>query len=180
MRSTLLLLLLCLIPFHVMSANTKELATLLPEIPENWKPDGEPRLYYPEQLYDYINGGAELYISYGMNRVISQLLSNENGDEIRVEIFDMNEAKNAFGVFTHTRTSDEKKFGQGSQYFTGAQIFWKNKYPAAAIPQEAKQRGAFLVIINYDETPFDKMADLVIKGSAGKILHELAKLVQKG
>jgi hypothetical protein len=85
------------------------------------------KIYTPETLYDYIDGGAELYISYGMKEVASRVIVNKN-NEIRIEIFDMTEPKNAFGVFSHTRTCDEKMYGQGSQYFTGAQIFWKNKY----------------------------------------------------
>ena len=40
----------------------------------------------------------------------------------------MKEARNAFGVFTHTRTKNDKMYGQGSQNFTGAIIFWKDHY----------------------------------------------------
>lgn len=44
-------------------------------------------------------------------------------------------------------------------------------YPAAAIPIEALDAGAELVIINDEPTPFDHMAALVIRGKAGEILR---------
>jgi hypothetical protein len=116
-----------LIPFK-MQAQTTSLSTFLPDNIEGWKIDDTDKVYNSETLYDYIDGGAELYLSYGMNAVISRRYSKEGVGEIQVEIFDMIWPKNAFGVYTHTRTIDEKRLGQGSQYFTGAQIFWKDKY----------------------------------------------------
>jgi len=110
------------------SSLSQNLSDFLPESPSGWKIEGKDKIYDLESLYDYINGGAELYISYGMKDVISRLLTNSSGDEIRIEIFDMMDAKNAFGVFSHTRTKDEGKYGQGSQYFPGTQIFWKGQY----------------------------------------------------
>jgi len=110
-----------------MQAQLSESSIKLPDSINGWYQPDELILHTPETLYDYINGGAELYISYGMKEVISQLYIHQDL-EIRVEIFDMGSSKNAFGVFSHTRTEDENEYGQGSQYFTGALIFWKGKY----------------------------------------------------
>jgi len=105
----------------------QSITDLLPKSIKGWSLREADKVYTPENLYDYIDGGAELYLSYGMKEVASRIITRDNS-EIRIEIFDMIEAKNAFGVFTHTRTHDEMKYGQGSQYFTGAQIFWKDNY----------------------------------------------------
>jgi NAD-dependent deacetylase len=43
-------------------------------------------------------------------------------------------------------------------------------YPAAALPMDAVQAGARLVIVNAEETPFDDMATLVVRGKAGEVL----------
>ena len=43
-------------------------------------------------------------------------------------------------------------------------------FPAADIPMLGKEAGARLVIINREETPFDRQADLVIHASAGEVL----------
>lgn len=111
-----------------MHGQPNELYKIVPATPQGWIKEGESTIYNKETLYDYIDGGAELYISYGMDSVISTLYTKEGIGEIRVEIFDMHNAENAFGVFSHTRTRDEKEYGNGSQYFTGALIFWKGNY----------------------------------------------------
>jgi hypothetical protein len=100
---------------------------LLPENPAGWKTSLDDRIYTPESLYDYIDGGAELYLSFNMIEVASRIIAMDEA-EIRIEIFDMSSSSDAFGVFSHTRTRDEKQYGQGSQYFTGALIFWKANY----------------------------------------------------
>lgn len=46
-------------------------------------------------------------------------------------------------------------------------------YPAAQLPQIARQRGASLVIIDRAETALDEMADVVIRGEAGEVLSDL-------
>jgi len=49
-------------------------------------------------------------------------------------------------------------------------------YPAAFLPQMAKDSGAKLVIINREPTPFDAMADLVIHGQAGESMEHAMEL----
>jgi len=49
-------------------------------------------------------------------------------------------------------------------------------YPAAYMPQLAKESGAKLVIINREPTPFDSIADLVIEGQAGEIMKKAMEL----
>ena len=46
-------------------------------------------------------------------------------------------------------------------------------YPAAQLPQIAKNNSSKLVIINIDTTPLDNIADIVIHGSVTKILPAL-------
>lgn len=125
-----LLLLLLIVTQQSNSSVAQDLYDLLPDVPEGWHTLTDNKIYNPESLYDYINGGAELYLSYGMKEVISRIIAQED-NEIRIEIFDMIESRNAFGVFTNTRLKDEQQYGQGSQYFPGVQIFWKGRYYVA-------------------------------------------------
>jgi NAD-dependent deacetylase len=46
-------------------------------------------------------------------------------------------------------------------------------YPAATLPATAVDAGARLVIVNDEPTPFDGLADLVVRGKAGEVLAEL-------
>ncbi|CAN5551970.1 NAD-dependent protein deacetylase [soil metagenome] len=47
--------------------------------------------------------------------------------------------------------------------------------PAARIPLIARQSGAMLGIVNLEETPLDRFADVVVRGRAGTSLNELAR-----
>ena len=50
-------------------------------------------------------------------------------------------------------------------------------YPAAYLPQNALQNGARLVIINAQETPFDRYAAAVLREPIGTVLPEIVGLV---
>ncbi len=50
-------------------------------------------------------------------------------------------------------------------------------YPAAGLPELAKSSGARLVIINRENTPVDRVADLVIRGEAGKVMSKILRLL---
>src|SRR5258707_6115941 len=49
---------------------------------------------------------------------------------------------------------------------------WLVGYPAAGFPQRAKESGAGLVIVNREETPLDRIADLVLHTAIGDTLGE--------
>jgi len=51
-------------------------------------------------------------------------------------------------------------------------------YPAALMPQMAKESGAALVIINREPTPFDDIADLVIHAQAGETMKKAVELAE--
>jgi NAD-dependent deacetylase len=50
-------------------------------------------------------------------------------------------------------------------------------YPAAALPEIARQNGARLVILNAEETPFDPVADAVVRDQLGDVLPDLVTRV---
>ncbi|MFT3808740.1 MAG: Sir2 family NAD-dependent protein deacetylase [Micropepsaceae bacterium] len=49
-------------------------------------------------------------------------------------------------------------------------------FPAAGIPINAKRNGAFLVILNREETELDHIADLVINAEIGPVLSAVTKV----
>jgi NAD-dependent deacetylase len=50
-------------------------------------------------------------------------------------------------------------------------------YPAAALPEIARRNGARLVILNAEETPFDPVADAVVRDQLGTVLPALVARV---
>jgi hypothetical protein len=118
-----------------------DLSTGLPEELNGWRSLPERATTYdPETLYDYIDGGAELYLSYGFRRVIHreyQSVREDPSPEVLVDVFDMGESRNAFGVFSQSRETIDSRFGQGSQYTDGLMLFWKGRYYVSilAVPE---------------------------------------------
>jgi hypothetical protein len=92
--------------------------------------------YTGKELYDYINGGAELYLSYGLVSMTGCKYNGHNLPQITVEIYEMTSAKNAFGVYTQSRDKEESDYGQGSQSFPDFILFWKDKYFVIVNTQE--------------------------------------------
>jgi hypothetical protein len=84
--------------------------------------------YVGEALFDYINGGAELYLSYGLKGMTGCKYNGDKLPQITVEVYEMSSSENAFGVYTQSRDKEEDEYGQGSQRFKDFILFWKDRY----------------------------------------------------
>ncbi|MFP4488202.1 MAG: DUF6599 family protein [Bacteroidales bacterium] len=119
-----------------MNVSAQDLAGFLPDEINGYEASGQDKYYSPENLFSYINGGAELFISYNFDKVISRTYTMEGQPGIVAEIFDMKEAKNAFGVFSHGREVLDETYGQGSETYEGAILFWKDQYYISIVTDE--------------------------------------------
>jgi hypothetical protein len=117
----------------------------LPDSLGEWTADSMLYFNDKESLYDYIDGGAELYISYGFKSGASRKYIKAGQPEVVVEIFDMNTSENAYGVFSNTRYDEDYTFGQGSQYIEGTLFFWKGKYYVSIMAAEETNESMKLV-----------------------------------
>ena len=120
------------------------LTALLPRGVDGWKATGEDRAYGRENLHEYIDGGAELYLSFDLVRVAGRAYVREGQPDIIADIFEMESSRDAFGVFSLQRERSDSTFGQGSQYTGGLLLFWKNKYFVSllASPETKESREA--------------------------------------
>jgi len=125
-----------------MSETVSEFNKILPETIDGWKKAGKPDLYTPQTLSNYIDGGAELYLSYNFKNALALKYKDSADNEITVDIFDMGTSYDAFGVFAHTRETIETGFGQGSEYAAGLLTFWKDRYYVSilAYPETAAKK----------------------------------------
>ncbi len=92
----------------------------------------KPYRYSPQNLYKYINGEADFYISYGFVSLVGANYSSgsESSDSITIDIYDMGEKLNAFGVFQSKRgrESSSLKIGAASFGADGYVVFYKDRY----------------------------------------------------
>ncbi len=125
-----------------MSETVSEFNTVLPGTIDGWKKSEPPDIYTPESLSTYIDGGAELYISFNFKNALSVKYKDSADNEIAVDIFDMATSYDAFGVFAHSRETIETDVGQGSEYASGLLTFWKDRYYVSilAYPETAAKK----------------------------------------
>jgi len=90
-----------------------ELTTLVPKLAD-WSLSEEPRSYFPESLFEYINGAAESYLSYDFRELlVADLEKKGTGATVTLEIYDMGLPLNAFGIFGAERYPENKAVGLG-------------------------------------------------------------------
>jgi hypothetical protein len=111
-----------------MANSAIDFAKALPAEIEGFRKSGQPDVFTPKTLFHYINGGAELYISYSFRQLTALNYSQAGGAEIKVDIFDMGHSYNAFGIFAHGRESLQREVGQGSEYAAGLLNFFRDRY----------------------------------------------------
>ncbi len=83
-------------------ASREGLLRLLREpLPAGMHADGAP-VFYAANLYEYIDGGAELFHSYELQALLHQEFK-ATGADLTVDIYDMGTAENASAIFADTR-----------------------------------------------------------------------------
>jgi len=76
-----------------------------PGFEKGWSWDGMPTHYTPDNLYEYIDGEAELYLTYGFRELATQTYFWGSADDTSfvVDIYDMGSPLNGFGLFSNYR-----------------------------------------------------------------------------
>jgi hypothetical protein len=141
--------------------NSADWARILPDTISGWQKE-EDRIFTRDNLYSYIDGGAELYLSYGFQTVLSRTYLRQDQPDLVIEIFDMASSAHAFGIFAHTRETLDSTFGQGSQYTEGLLLFWKNKYyiSVLASPETAESKQALIDLARIIEAAIPDRGEL--------------------
>lgn len=105
-----------------------DLQQSLPGHIREWKAVGKDRIYDRDTLFDYMNGGAEVYLAFDFRTVHVRKFHRPDGKEMTLDIYEMGSAPEAFGVFSCDREDEDAGLGQGSEYGFGLLRFWKGPY----------------------------------------------------
>lgn len=94
-----------------------------------WKKAGDPLVFNGEELFEYINGGAEIYYEYGFARTVTQDYVRDS-DYLTVDIYEMSSPAAAFGIYSVQRQADDPPlpFSEESSLFDYHATFWKDRY----------------------------------------------------
>ncbi len=89
------------------SAPAKDLRALLPKahFAPGWVMDMEPARYTPNNLFEYIDGEAELYNDYQFAEMATAayVLQGDASETFSVDVYDMGTPLNAFGIYSSYR-----------------------------------------------------------------------------
>jgi hypothetical protein len=90
-----------------------EVTGLVPRL-DGWAPAEAVRSYFPEDLFEYIDGAAESYLSYDFRELaVADFERTSASATMTLEIYDMGTAVNAFGIFGAERYPDNAAVGVG-------------------------------------------------------------------
>lgn len=91
------------------------LQSLLPQI-SGWTFSGQPQTYLPGTLFEYIDGAAEAYLSYDFKElVVAQYKDDKSKAALTLEIYDMGNDKNSFGIYSAERYPESHFISLGNQ-----------------------------------------------------------------
>ncbi|UCC66538.1 MAG: hypothetical protein JSW32_00925 [Deltaproteobacteria bacterium] len=91
------------------------------------KKEGQTQVYEGKKLFDYMDGGAELFLEYHFERAGVQRYQTPQG-EVTVEIYQMDLPAHAFGIYSFDTQGEHLSVGQDATYERGLLTFWKSNY----------------------------------------------------
>jgi hypothetical protein len=88
--------------------------------------------YIGDDLFQMIDGGAEVYREYGFVRAGSQEIVDDAGHSIMVELYEMSDPGAAYGIFTFKTRGEGRdvQVGNGGRQTDYYLNYWKGKYLA--------------------------------------------------
>jgi hypothetical protein len=117
---------------HEAWSGTTPIKSLIPEIaPDGWALRGAPEAFTRETLFEHIDGQADLFLQYGFEESVAAIYRNAKSaeDKIDVDVYDMGNSLQAFGVFSRFR-QEENPGGIGLDSYLADRyaVFYKGKY----------------------------------------------------
>jgi hypothetical protein len=80
-----------------------------------WKQSGEVETFIPKNLYEYINGAADLYLMYDFEELKVAEYQNEKKASVTIDVYRHKTPILAFGIYSQERLSGAKFLGIGVQ-----------------------------------------------------------------
>lgn len=136
------------------------LRRLLPGSVGDWQRQGEILEYSGEALFDYINGGAEIYFEYGFVKVIVQDYMVAGEHTLTLEIYEMVDPESAYGIYSFKRSPGGRSADIGAEsrledYYLN---FWKGNY--------------LVTLTGFDQEPTTVAGLLSVARSVDEVMHE--------
>ena len=127
--------------------NVKDLAQSIPTKVGDWEASGQDMVYDRKTLYDYMDGGAEVYLAFDFREAFVRKFKGPSAqDEIALDIYDMGSPEEAFGIFSCDRQDPEAGIGQESEYGPGLLRFRQGRYFVSITASGDEQRAEKVIL----------------------------------
>ena len=93
-----------------------------------WEAEGADRTFDSRTLYDYLDGGAEVYLAFDFRRAWVRRYAAPGGREMTLDVYEMGSPAEAFGLFSSDRQDPAAGIGQDSEYGPGLLRFWQGPF----------------------------------------------------
>lgn len=105
-----------------------------------WERSGEVKVYVPDDLFDYMDGQAELYFVYNFEKLAVQEYQRGQEGPIIVEVYQVATPADAYGLFSFYTTGELLDLGAGGAVEPGLISFWQGRFYARVFAyREAEQ-----------------------------------------
>jgi hypothetical protein len=108
-------------PAVIPVAAKERLARLLPEPSEVGASRTGERKFFTSDLYKYIDGGADVYLDYGLVAMVHQGYQASSAD-VTLDIYNMGAQSNAFGIYAAESSPDYHFLPVGSEGYGSNEI----------------------------------------------------------
>ena len=131
MKTLSCLVVICLSGLTVATSGEEQvdMSGFFPEM-DGWVRDDPPQTFTPATLYEYIDGAAEVYLSYGFEELVSSTYEGAEGQSLTIDIYRHSDRNNGFGIYSQEKPLQSTFFRIGSQgyYEPGLLNFFKDRY----------------------------------------------------
>lgn len=111
-----------------LAQDLSDLAAVVPRQIGGFAAEGTDATYDRKTIYDYIDGGAEVYLAYDMRGCLSRRYVAPGEPAVVLDLFDMGTSADAFGVFTLDRDGEQLNVGEDGLAREGWIRFWKGRF----------------------------------------------------
>lgn len=120
-----------------------DLSGLIPKSGEvsSWTLSETPKNYHGDELFQMIDGGADIYHEYGFTQVLSAEFMDARGKSIKLEIYEMESPAAAYGIYTFKVGDGGKALSIGQDalledYYLN---FWKGNLLVTVIGSDSEE-----------------------------------------
>ncbi len=96
-----------------------------------WTRAKPPQVFGPDNLWEFIDGGAETFLTYGFQELVSvPCAARDLGVEATIEVYRMADGLNAFGIYAQERNPNATFVTTGAEGYAAPNIvnFWNGVY----------------------------------------------------